>query len=1102
MILNFHYTNNILERDTKSYYMKYGSTPNDFKRLIAPNGFIIPTICVIVKKGTDIPIYLGNNVKDEKKNCFFSEWDNIVKEDEDCYLISFHCGEAAIVPIVISLIISAATIAATYLLMPKPNIPFSQNEQSGSPTYDLTQQGNKIRRNQPIPVHYGTIRAYPDVAASPITTSVYPNQRFYTVALCVGQGYIEISDIKIDDTPVSDFPWVETTVTIAEATPLPIAGFEKPFITSKEIKNYLVDAIDTAYSPIQTKSAVLRATDININISSPGSSIDFATPIANDEFLLFGQSEQSENGTWKFNSSTTPMTRLTSMDDPSEFLNALVPVTGGTWAGDDFLQVNQISAVGVDPVSFELNTTGTTGDWFILNDATDVTNVKKIYFEFLCQQGLYTLGITITNKPNALVSSPININIASAPVLIDGNTHSNPDIILLINQTASEENGLYVSNGSGNPLTRHTTMDNPSEFSGAVVKVNGGTYAGIRFIQTLTVTVVDVDPVEFATFDPSKTFYNRTVDLSIDIQQIDNLGADIGGVISLPDIKISGSTNQPVFSTVEYTLTTVGRYKAKVRRKYVAGYLTDTNIMDKVEWISFRGQFDYTPEYTHKTFLAIKARASGKLNDSNIGIFNCLGKRRLQVYDFGAMTWSQAQTNSPIWAWYDMATNAIYGCGLDPTAISLDNLEDIYNSINALGLECNTRFDSSVSGEDALEQISVSMRCKTYRSGGMFLLARDEEKLVIAGFFNRDNITEGSVNLEFKNKNSQNPIWTRVTYFDEITAKKETVDCVLAGDTPNDNIPPEEIEVRTITNRTKAWQLGMYYTAQNAYRRESISFSTTMEGFIPTIFDKISITHPTINPTYQSGKVQKVIGSTIYLSEPIAFNGYETGFITFRKKDGTALGPYICSHGVGQYSVELIKFTTNAPDYTLFPFVSEADQPFHDVTFFTFGVDSSSTQAIVKQIDAGADNQATITAVNHDPRVHTADKPIFLCPLQGSDYIPHDAFICDIEEYQLPTPASGLGCLVNIATRLVTVKFNYSGYAGYVVRYLYNDNGVENLVTHTISTGTAGIKTDTHTYTINPPSRVTVTPIITITTSPAVEEELTSLAVIIPITLI
>lgn len=1085
---NFYLKDIMGKNITKKVVMPCGSTPRDFQNLIKLNDKILPTICRI-KRLEGKPIYLSR----------YGEWDNYkVADYEECEFVVTPNGEYG-VAIAISLAISVVVGVATYLLTPRPNLGLNQYDQNTSPTYDLTQQGNRVRINQPIPIHYGTIRAYPDIASAPFTVSVYPNQRFYKVALCVGHGYIEISDVKIDDTPISDFPWVETIVTIAEATPVPISGFEKPMIISKEVKSYLVDAIDTNYSPIQLKAAVLRATDEDINISSPGVLIDFALPLLNEEFLLFGQSNQSENGTYKFDTSTTPMTRLTSMDDESEFLNALVPVTGGTWAGDDFLQVNQISAVGVDPVSFEINTTGTTGDWFILNDATSVTDIKKIYFEFLCQQGLYTLGISITNKPNAAVSSPTNINILIAPVLIDGYVHSNPDIILLQNQGTQSENGLWVSNGAGVALTRHITMDNAGEFTNAVVKVNTGTYGGIRFIQTLTITTVDVDPVEFVTFDPNKTFYNKTVDISIHIQRIDNLEADVGPLIILSDIKINGATNQQVFTTIEHTLTTVGRYKAKVRRKYPASYLTDTNVMDKVEWISFRGEFDYTPLYTHQTFLVITVRASGRLNDSNIGIFNTLGERRLAVYDFGAMTWSNIQTNSPIWAFYDIVNNTVYGIGLNQDTITagisdyidMDNLEEISDSIAGLDIECNTRFDTSMSANEMMAQICQTMRCIKYERGGKFLLARDEIKSSINGFFSRENIKQGSLSIELIPKNQFSATWYKVTYYDSITSKKETVDCVIpsALSVADQYAEPfEEVEFHCVTSRLQAWKLGMHLAAQNRYINELIKFSTDGEGFFPNPFDFISLTHPMLTST-QSGYIQKVDGAIIYLSEPIIFNGYETGLISFKNLDGTCTPYYICKPCVNQYCVELVEFDTATENYTAFPFLSQEDEPLTEETTFTFGVTESSMTCIVKGITSDGENGATIEATNYAPIVHMFEKAIHLLPPLGNDYIVWPEFTVE-----------PIDCLVNLATKTVTVRWTGGGFNSYNVRYLFNNLGVEQTTANNIVQGASpSTHTDILVYTGEPPSRVLVSPVIDVTLAPSVTQEVASMAKIVPI---
>lgn len=991
---NFYFIDNAINPKPKRIELEKGSTPDDFKKKICKKNFILPTVCVIHKKNSE-PIYLSRQ-----------EWkEYIVGDGEECYFISFP-QETFTTALVVSLIISVVIGVGTYLLTPRPKLNQNQFDLDSSPTYNLTSQGNRMRLGQPKPVHYGTIRAYPDIISAPWTESI-SNKRHYHSLMNFGYGKIEITDIRIDDTDLSTFPWVDYNIRYPGDAPT--ALFPKPNIISKEINNV-------------------------------------------------------------------------TLTDESSFY------------------------------------------YYVLNDANPISKVKNIYFDFFADQGVFYSG-GHTSKGSIKVATSVNIDVNNLPATIDSVAMNPGDVFLAFNQNDWFENGILIYTGVGLAAT-DALAGSGYDYSQASVFINNGSHAGKRFRQYLWNATGNFFgyPRLFVQYDTSLSINRHEITIQISVQEIDSLGVNVGSAI-LKYYKFIAKETSPYYYSCSYSHPTPGRFKVAIRQGHSSAidvnndasqfsaytfYDKDTNTNlnthDKSDWIQYRGELDFPePTFNNLTLLEMKIQASGKLNDSNIGIFNGLGKRWLWVWDFTGLSWSFIQTDSPLWAFVDMATSGIMQeeYGLDFTispdtsmvvvpnpTINMDNLEMIYESIKLLGLKCNVRFDTGLSGEECLAQIAQSMRCQVYERGGQKLLARDEEKQIISGFFSRDNIINGDIRVGWIHFNDSTATWFRITYFDETTGKKETVECVLAG-MDNTGIV-EELELHTITNRTKAWQEGMFYCAQNAYRRKMLSFSTDLEGYLPTICDHISVSHPRISNCF-SGKIEKIIGSTIYLSEPVYFDGFETGLISFKKKDGTVSGPYICGHGANQYSVEMVKFSTATPDWTLFPFYSKFDEPDFEPTYYTFGVQQQSVIAVVKSFTPSGNNEGKLECVVHDPRVHTADKPIFLVPPLGSEYVAHPAFVCGGDNNE---------CMVNIATKLVTVKFDYSGYAGYKVRYLFNVGGVENTITQTVYTGVAGIKTDTYTYPTNPPSRVTVTPIIDIEISPPSQEELLSLAVVIPIQLL
>ena len=137
--------------------------------------------------------------------------------------------------------------------------------------------------------------------------------------------------------------------------------------------------------------------------------------------------------------------------------------------------------------------------------------------------------------------------IGGAPNIADGVSLSLNDRILVKDQAAPEENGIYIvsflGNGSNGTWTRSTDTDTADELSGAIVYVTkGDTFASRYYYTTFTSDqILGVDPVEWYQLIGDKldqAIINKTID-STDIGTLDpglgyftNLQAGIAGSTS------------------------------------------------------------------------------------------------------------------------------------------------------------------------------------------------------------------------------------------------------------------------------------------------------------------------------------------------------------------------------------------------------------------------------------------------------------------------------------------------------------------------------------------------------------------------------------------
>lgn len=96
--------------------------------------------------------------------------------------------------------------------------------------------------------------------------------------------------------------------------------------------------VDSAVEGLAWKDSVRVASNANLTITGPGSTIDGVTMSANDRVLLKDQTTASQNGLYIWNGAAVSMTRAADANTFAELEQAVVTVEEGTSAGASFRQ--------------------------------------------------------------------------------------------------------------------------------------------------------------------------------------------------------------------------------------------------------------------------------------------------------------------------------------------------------------------------------------------------------------------------------------------------------------------------------------------------------------------------------------------------------------------------------------------------------------------------------------------------------------------------------------------------------------------------------------------------------------------------------------------
>ena len=98
--------------------------------------------------------------------------------------------------------------------------------------------------------------------------------------------------------------------------------------------------LNSAIEGLAFKDSSRVSTQSNLNIASPGASIDGITMASGDRVLVRAQTAQAENGIYIWNGAATPMTRALDASTSAELEQAVTTVEEGTSAGASYRQTS------------------------------------------------------------------------------------------------------------------------------------------------------------------------------------------------------------------------------------------------------------------------------------------------------------------------------------------------------------------------------------------------------------------------------------------------------------------------------------------------------------------------------------------------------------------------------------------------------------------------------------------------------------------------------------------------------------------------------------------------------------------------------------------
>ncbi len=409
----------------------------------------------------------------------------------------------------------------------------------------------------------------------------------------------------------------------------------------------------------------------------------------------------------------------------------------------------------------------------------------------------------------------------------------------------------------------------------------------------------------------------RQIPLGIDIifeyRGIDSVGDPVGGGTwsTLKRDNADYNSATPIRQTWSKDVP-LGRYEVRARR--TDDKSEETGWAHTIKWEGLRAFLPSVVNYGEVTLLAVKAQATNNLQGEATSKINVIATRKVPIYDSASATWSApTATRNPIWAFTNIL-KASYGGAMDDVNIDLDFLSTEAALAATRGETFDWVFDSRVTLWEALKAPAGAMRAVPMLNGAIVTIIRDQLRTVPSQMFSPDTMVKGSFKLQKSLISNDTNDGLVVEYIDHVTWKSETVDCFLPGDT---GINPKRLNLKGVTDRTRAFRFGMYQRSVDRYENSQTRFQTGLEGMLATYGDLVRVSSDV--PRWgQSGYIKSIIYSAspavgFVCSEPLEWEDGGNHVFATRDRFGTVLQYVVTGTNLPETANE-VYFGSGLPD--------------------------------------------------------------------------------------------------------------------------------------------------------------------------------------------
>lgn len=404
------------------------------------------------------------------------------------------------------------------------------------------------------------------------------------------------------------------------------------------------------------------------------------------------------------------------------------------------------------------------------------------------------------------------------------------------------------------------------------------------------------------------------------------------------------------------TVTLGSLMRPEVRARKVAPLEENLESHDTVQWYAMRAKLQGPTSYPGATVIGLKVRSSDRISAQTESLINVIATRILPRRD---------GTEGPTRNLADFAQYVPRSLGYPDSRMNQEELDRLDAIWRARGDTFDMAYDKETTAQQALQDVFGAGFAELTIDRGQITPVRDEPRSVFEQMYTPQNMVGYLRRTPRILANPEEFDGVDVTFTDASTWTESTVPCRLPGDA---GAKVETITAVGVTNRTKAYQIGMRRRRVQRYRPDAFRWQTEADALVSRYLSYCAVADD-ISGYPQSALLvsyQLVSGGAVLeVSEPLEWAPGVAHGVMLRRPDGSVAGTYTATE-IDEYTLRIDTPLDFTPDVSW----DDAQDPPHVL----FGqLTRLCYPVLITSISPNGLSSAEVEAVGYDARVYLDD---------------------------------------------------------------------------------------------------------------------------------